>query len=111
VDAARFKLLTLQITQQFPKGLSAKILCKGAKCPFKTKSLKLGKVRRGARNAISSLNSKQRRFRAGQTIEVWVSAPGFNTTIARLALKANRVPTTQPFLRPPGPAKAQKSCG
>ena len=104
-------LSVLQVTQQFPKGWKAEIRCSGKpKCPFKVNKLKAGKVRRGAANIITSLTKKQRRFRAGQTVEVWVSAPGFNTTVKRYVLKRNKIPTTQPFCVIPGQSRPQKSC-
>ena len=91
--------------------MKAEILCQGAGCPFKTKSLKLGKVRRSARNAITSLSPKQRRFRAGQTVEVFVSAPGFNTKVARMPLKFDKVPRIQSLCAVPGSKTPRKSCG
>ncbi len=103
-------LKTLQVTQQFPKGWSVKILCKGSKCPFKSKTLKKGKVKRSASNVITSLSKKQRKFRAGQTVEVWISAPNFNTKVSRYALKKGKIPTTQPFCVLPGQTRPQKSC-
>ncbi len=53
VKGSRLTLTSLQVTQQFPKGWKAKILCKGAKCPFKSKNLKAGKVSKGASTIIS----------------------------------------------------------
>ncbi len=100
----------LQVTQQFPRGWSVKILCKGSKCPFKSKTLKKGKVKRSASNVITSLSKKQRKFRAGQTVEVWVSAPNFNTKVSRYALKKGKIPTTQPFCVLPGQTRPQKTC-
>jgi hypothetical protein len=91
--------------------MKARMLCKGAGCPFKTKVLKLGKVRRSARNAITSLSPKQRQFRAGQTVEVFVSAPGFNTKVARMPLKFDRVPRIQSLCAVPGSKTPRKSCG
>ena len=111
IKGSRVRLVNLQITQQFPKGLKAKITCKGARCPFKSKTLKVGKVRRNAASAISSLSKKQRVFRAGQTLEVWVSAPNFNSRISRLVLKKNKIPVSQPFCALPGTSKVQKRCG
>jgi len=110
VKGSRLTLTTLQVTQQFPKGWKAKIFCKGSKCPFKSKSLKAGKVSKAASTIIGSLSKSQRRFRAGQTIEVWVSAPNFNTKVARLVLKAGKIPTTQPFCVLPGETKPKKTC-
>ena len=111
IKGSRVRLVNLQITQQFPKGLTAKITCKGARCPFKSKTLKLGKVRRNAASAISSLSKRERVFRAGQTLEVWVSAPDFNSRISRLVLKKSKIPISQPFCALPGTSKVQKRCG
>ncbi|MBE2320497.1 hypothetical protein DVA67_031330 [Solirubrobacter sp. CPCC 204708] len=110
IKGTRLRLVNLQITQQFPKGLKVKITCKGSRCPFKSKALKVGKVRRNAASVISSLTGKQRKFRAGQTLEVWVSAPDFNSRISRLVLKARKIPVSQPFCALPGSTKAQKTC-
>jgi hypothetical protein len=87
-----------------------KIVCKGPKCPFKTKALKAAKVRRNASSVIGSLSAKQRRFTAGQTVEVWVSAPGYNTKIARYALRRGKVPVTQPLCAPPGQTTPRRLC-
>ena len=108
IKGSRVRLVNLQVTQQFPKGLKAKITCKGARCPFKSKALKLGKVRRNAASAISSLSKQQRVFRAGQTLEVWVSAPNFNSRISRLVLKKNKIPVSQPFCALPGPSRCNR---
>ena len=62
---------------------------------------KAGKVSRGASNVLTSLAKKQRSFKAGQTIEVWVSAPNFNTKVARFKLRKGKIPTTEPFCAPP----------
>jgi DNA-binding beta-propeller fold protein YncE len=105
------RLSTLQVTQQFPQGWRARITCRGKpKCRFTSKTLKAGKVRRGAATIISSLSKRQRVFRAGQTVEVWVSAPNFNTKVARFVLKRNKIPTTEPFCVLPGSSRVQKTC-
>ena len=59
---------------------------------------------------ISSLSTKQRRFRAGQTIEIWVSAPNFNTKVARITLKKGKQPAIVPYCVLPGSSKVQKTC-
>jgi hypothetical protein len=111
VKGSRLTLTSLQVTQQFPKGWKAVIKCSGKpKCSFKSKSLKAAKVKRGAASVIAKLSKKQRRFKAGQTVEVWVSAPGFNTKVARLRLRKGKIPTTQPFCVLPGSTKVQKTC-
>ena len=111
VKGSSLTMTSLQVTQQFPKGWKAVIKCSGKpKCSFKTISLKAGKVKKGAATIISKLSKKQRKFKAGQTIEVWVSAPSFNTKVARLVLRKGKIPTTQPFCVLPGQTKAQKTC-
>jgi hypothetical protein len=59
---------------------------------------------------FGSLSAGQRKFRAKQTLEAWVGAPGFNTKVLRLALKAGKVPVTVPLCVPPGATKPQPSC-
>jgi len=105
-----FTLKVLQITQQFPKGWKAEIKCSGKKCPFKTKALKAGKVKRNASTVLGSLSAKQRKFRAGQTVEVWVGAPNFNTKVARIPLKQGKQPVIRALCVVPGQTKPQKSC-
>jgi 6-phosphogluconolactonase (cycloisomerase 2 family) len=109
VKGSRLTLKGLTITQVPAKSFKAEIRCAGTGCPFKRKALK-GKVKSRAMNALGSLSSKQREFRAKQTLEVWVSAPGFNTKVAQLKLKAGRIPATIPLCVPPGATRPQRSC-
>ena len=108
--APTFTLKALRVTQQFPKGWKAVIKCSGKKCPFKSKTLKAAKVKKQASSVISSLSKKQRKFRAGQTIEVWVSAPNYNTKVARITLKKGKQPAIVPYCVLPGSSKVQKTC-
>ena len=62
-------------------------------------------------NVLGWLKKSQRRFRAGQTLEVWVSAPGFDTKVARLALKKGKIPATRALCVAPGAVKPRKHCG
>ena len=111
VKGSRLTLTALQVTQQFPRGWKAQIRCRARRSArSRRKTLKAGKVRRGAATIIGSLSRSQRRFRAGQTVEVWVSAPNFNTKVARFVLKRNRIPTTQPFCVLAGQTRVQKTC-
>lgn len=105
-----FTLKTLKITQQFPKGWKVTIKCSGGKCPFRSKVLKASKVKKSASSVIASLTSKQRKFRVGQTIEIWVSAPEFNTKVARITLKKGKQPAIVPYCVLPGSTKVQKTC-
>jgi DNA-binding beta-propeller fold protein YncE len=105
-----FTLKVLSITQQLPKGISVTIKCSGKKCPLRSKTLKLPKAKNNALNVFPSLTSKQRKFRAGQTVEVWISAPNFNTKVARIALKKGKQPVIEPLCVAPGDTTPKKSC-
>ena len=93
-----------------PQGLEGQDPLQGLKCPFRSKTLKAGKVKKAASTIISALSKSQRRFRAGQTLEIWVSAPSFNTKVARLVLKKGKIPTTEPYCVKAGETKVQKTC-
>jgi DNA-binding beta-propeller fold protein YncE len=108
--SGRFTLTALKITQSFPKGMAVRIKCSGKKCPFKSKKLKLAKVKKGASNVLGSLKGKQRKFRAGQTLDVLVSAPKFNTKVARIKLKKGKQPSIQPLCVVAGETKVRKRC-
>jgi hypothetical protein len=108
VKGSRLTMKSLAISA-LPNGWKAEIRCSGKKCTFKKKALK-GTAKRGVANVLSSLSKKQRKFRAKQTIEVWVSAPNYNTKVARLVLKAGKIPTTTPLCVVPGGARPLKTC-
>jgi hypothetical protein len=108
VTGTKLTLTSLTLSG-LPSKWTAKIRCSGSKCPFKKKTLK-GKAKKGVANVLSSLKSKERKFRAKQTVEVWISASGFNTKVARLALKSGKIPTTQPLCVLPGQTKVQRTC-
>jgi hypothetical protein len=105
-----FTLRVLSITQQLPKGIGVTVKCSGKKCPLKSKKLKLPKVKKNALNVFGSLTKKQRKFRAGQTVEVWVSAPNFNTKVARIKLKKGKTPVIEALCVVPGQTKPVKKC-
>jgi DNA-binding beta-propeller fold protein YncE len=109
VKRSRLKLTGLLITQAPAKPFSAEIRCLGAHCPFKRKAL-TGKVSKSAMDALASLPRRQRTFRAKQTLQIWISAPGFNTKVAQLQLKAGKIPTTVPLCVPPGATRPQRTC-
>jgi putative metal-binding protein/Big-like domain-containing protein len=109
IHGTHFKLVQLTISS-LPKHWKAQIRCAGKHCPFKKKTLK-GKAKKGVANVLGSLKKSQRRFQAKQTIEVWVSAPKFNTKVARLVLKKGKIPSTQALCVAPGAVKPQKRCG
>ncbi len=107
VTGARLTLTQLRFSQP-PRDAKLEIRCAGSHCPFKRHAVK-GKLRGGFVNGLPSLGRKVR-FRAGQTIEVRVSAPGFNTKVAQLKLRKGQVPTTVPLCLPPGTSQPRRTC-
>ena len=43
-------------------------------------------------------------------MEVWVSAPFFNTKVARITLKKGKQPVIEPLCVLPGQTRPQKTC-
>jgi DNA-binding beta-propeller fold protein YncE len=107
IHGSRFTLTQLTISNP-PKGAKFEFRCAGRGCPVRVTKLS-GKVRRGLLNVRASLGRKVR-YRAGQTIEVRISAPGFNAKVAQLKLRAGRTPNVVPLCLPPGGSKPQKVC-
>ena len=101
------KLTVLQVTQQFPKGWKVQIKCSGKpKCAFGTKSLKAGKVSRGAANVITSLTKKQRSFKAGQTVGDLGQRARLQHEGRALRAQAGQDPDDTAVLRGRGPDEA-----
>jgi hypothetical protein len=103
----RFTLTQLTISAP-PHGAKLEGRCAGKRCPFKRRRVS-GKVRHHLLNALPSLHHKVH-FRAKQTLEVRISKAGFNTKIARLRLRAGRIPTTVPLCLAPHASRPQPSC-
>jgi hypothetical protein len=108
VKGAKFTLKSLLLRTPLPKGLSAEIRCHGKRCPFKVRKLK-GKIKKGTLDAYKSLGKKVR-FRAGQTLEVRISAPGFNTKVYRIPLKKGKLPVGTTLCLPPDVKTPQRTC-
>jgi DNA-binding beta-propeller fold protein YncE len=106
-NGPRFTLTQLTISNP-PKGAKFEFRCAGRGCPLRSKKLS-GKARRGLLNARPSLGKKVR-YRAGQTIEVRISASGFNTKVAQIKLRAGKTPSVVALCLPPGASKPQKTC-
>src|SRR3954468_22739022 len=106
-NGPRFTLTQLTISNP-PKGAKFEFRCAGRACPVRSKKL-TGKLRRGLVDVRKSLGGKLK-YRAGQTIEVRISAPGFNTKVAQIRLRAGRTPSVIPLCLAPGASKPQKTC-
>jgi hypothetical protein len=73
------------------RGWAVTVSCKGSGCPFKSKSIKNKKVKKGNFNAIKQLG-KKRTFKAGETLTVKFTARGYNNKFAIFKIKAGKIP-------------------
>ncbi len=115
-DAAtgkRFLLLRLRV-KDVPKGGAVQIRCAGKKCPYKSK--RKTKRRKGDitifknRSANKAVKSKDRRFRAGQTVQIRVTAPDHIGKVVKFKLKRRKDAVGKVLCLPLGKTKPQKSC-
>jgi hypothetical protein len=84
--------LTQLIARELPAGSAITISCSGKRCPIKKTTIK---PKGSSRNLLSSL--KSRAFRAGQTIDVRLAAPGHHTKLLRFKLARGKVPTGRAY--------------
>jgi DNA-binding beta-propeller fold protein YncE len=110
VDGARVRLRALRVTRELPSALSVSIRCAGTGCPFTTRTLRVGKVRGGAASVIGSLRARQRRFGAGQRVEVWLTAPDHHTAVTRYVLRRGRTPTRRSLCAIPPETRLRRTC-
>ena len=108
INGSRFKLTQLTISNP-PKGAKFEFRCAGRACPLKSKKLTGGKPRRGLVDVRKSLGGKLK-YRAGQTIEVRISAAGFNTKVAQIRLRAGKTPSVVALCLAQGASRPQKTC-
>ena len=85
------------------------LTCSGKHCPFKTKSFKRAK-HSSTIDVVQKLKASQRRFRAGQTLDVSVAAPNRNAKVLRFKLRSGKTPTGGHYCIPLGTKKVQRTC-
>ncbi len=113
VDGKRIYLLRLKITK-VPKGGKVELRCKGRKCPYKRKSSK--RRRKGAITIFKEIKptkvvgKRKRSFRAGQRLQLRVTAPGHIGKVVKYRLRKGRIPSGRNFCLPSGATKPQKTC-
>ena len=104
----RIKLERMRITQ-LPAGAEAELRCKGRRCPLRRTRI-FTPSRRGAINIVKPLDIDQRRFRAGQRVDLRISAPGHVGQVLRFNLKRGKQPTALQRCMPVGSAAIRRSC-
>jgi chitodextrinase len=113
VAGKRIYLLRMRV-ERVPRGGKVELRCKGRKCPYKRISSK--KRRKGVVTLVKEIKArkavgkKQRTFRAGQVLELRVTAPGHIGKVVRYRLRKGRIPSGQTLCLPVGASKPRKSC-
>jgi Putative metal-binding motif len=100
VRGRRVTLARMRV-RDVPAGGTAELRCRGRRCPVR-------RIR--AKRPTVDLAKKvgRRRFHAGQTIEVRITAPGRIGKVVRYRLRPRRAPTGRPLCLPPGSAKPRR---
>ena len=81
------------------------ISCAGRRCPIKTTTVK---PKGSSRNLLSSL--KSRAFRAGQTVDVRIAAPGHHSKLLRFKLAKGKVPVGKSYCVRAGEKTLRPKC-
>jgi hypothetical protein len=106
---SRFRIAQM-LVRNLPAGGTVTITCSGKKCPFKSRTAKRGKS--STLNVVRAKTFKGRlHFRAKQTVEIRVAAPGMNAKVLRFKLKSGKTPKYQTYCIPLGKKKVQRTCG
>ncbi len=100
--------LTRLLVSGAPPGASATLTCKGSRCPLKSK--RTGKLAGGRLDVLKALGSKHT-FRAGQTLDLLISAPGYHGRLLRFTLHAGKRPKPAVYCVPLGTKTLKRSCG
>jgi hypothetical protein len=101
--------LNFLVLRAVPKGATAQIFCRGKGCPFRA-SKQATKVSKGEIDIARVLSMRQRKLRAGQTLEVGVTAPNLNGRVVSFPLTAGKTPVSAAQCRPLGSTKPKRTC-
>ena len=106
VDGPQTTLTSLSVGNVMT-GATVALRCLGARCPFETK--RTTKVRNRVVNALAMLGKKpaKRRFRAGQSLELRITAPGYLGKVIRYKIRRGKQPKVTKLCLPLGATKPQ----
>jgi DNA-binding beta-propeller fold protein YncE len=97
------------VVRRLPVGATFTIICSGKRCPYKRKTIK--RSRKSTMNVLRAKSLKKKvTFRAKQTIQFRVAAPGMNTKVLRFKLKSKKQPDHQTYCIPLGSKKLKRTC-
>jgi hypothetical protein len=107
VRGTHFSIRKLRVTEVIA-GETVEFRCSGKRCPVRR--LRAGSPRRGGTVDVRARLGKRRRdrFRAGQTLEVWITAPGRIGKVVRYRLRRGRVPDSVPLCARPGEPRPRR---
>jgi hypothetical protein len=110
VDGPQTTLTSLTVGNVMP-GATVALRCLGTKCPFETK--RTTKARNRVVNALAMLGKKpaKRRFRAGQSLELRITAPGYLGKVIRYKIRKGKQPKVTKLCLPLGASKPKATCG
>jgi Putative metal-binding motif len=92
--------------RRVPKRAAVTFRCFGKRCPVRR--AKAAKPRRGRVNVLKRIRRVRARFRAGQTLEVRITAPDRIGKVVRYPLKAGKAPTARVRCLRPGARKPHR---
>jgi putative metal-binding protein len=102
VVGARFTIRKLRV-RGLPAGARVEFRCRGKRCPVRR--VRAGRARGGRANVLERLRRARHRFRAGQTLEVRITAPNRIGKVVRYKLRRATVPDGRLFCLQPGRTK------
>jgi len=111
LKSRRGRIMRIQslVVRSLPLGATVTLRCSGKRCPFTKRTIK-----RSRKSTMNVLKAKTLRhkvtFRAGQTVDVRIAAPGMNTKVLRFKLRKGKVPKHQSYCIALGSTKLQRSC-
>jgi len=100
VRGSRIRALRLRVIR-VPAGATIRVSCKGRGCPFK-KAKTVRVTRAGAVDLLKTLKGANRRFRAGQTLEIRITAPNRIGKVISFRFKTRKIPTGTTACLAPG---------
>jgi hypothetical protein len=110
----KFTYLVAMRVVRPPAGSKVELRCRGRKCPFKRRTFT--RMRNGSIRVYKELKpakvvkQKNRKFRAGQRLQVRITAAGFIGRVVNYPIRKKGTPTSIIRCLPIGQTKPQKVC-
>jgi hypothetical protein len=101
-------LRRLQV-RRAPRRAVVRLRCAGARCPVRRATVRRG-ARRGPIDVARALRPRQRRFRAGQTVTLRITAPARVGKVVRYRLRRGAAPRSQVLCLPFGERRPRRRC-